>query len=282
MTPSHTPPVQAVPTGRDVLPQTPAVHVCDVHGFPSSQSAGVVHPVHIGAPDVSQIGAPAGHPESRMVPAASFKQVTHMGALNDPSQTPAGHVVAGGKTLLAQTPTVHVSFVQSFESSQWASIAHAAHRGMAPDVSQTGVAIEQPPSTMVPEALSTQLTQAGLDMAPSHTPKEHVVPSGSDVWKQPPIEHPSAVHSSPSLQLAGIKHSTHMVIAPEVSHMGVPAEHPASVMVPDRSSTHGTHAGMDMAPSHTPPMQAVPVVSEMFLHIPLPHRSVVHTFESSQ
>jgi hypothetical protein len=138
----------------------------------------------------------------------------------------------------------------------------------------------QPLSTIVPVLSSRQ--RMHIDAAvPSHTPPAHMTPAPIGVFAQSPVVQASVVQPFPSLQCAGIVHSTHVGV-PESSQTGLVDVHPVSSSTPAASSRHGTQSGSVDAPSHTPPAHGVPAMRGEFPHDPLPHVSVVQEFPSLQ
>ena len=104
----------------------------------------------------------------------------------------------------------------------------------------------------------------------------------SEEWPHTPVEQVSLVQVLPSLQSAAVVHPTHTRIGPDVTHTGEPAVHPTSIMTPGAVSRHGKHMGELIAPSHTPPAQAVPCENDGFEHVFEAQRSFVQTFPSLQ
>jgi len=163
LAPLHTPPAHMVPAMRGVLPQTPATHASVVQSLVSSQSPSVMQPTQtgetpvvsqsgaaapqpvsvppavssrqvtqIGVVEVSQTGSTAVQPESTIEPVASSTQAMHIGVVGSPSQLPPAHIVPAGSAVKTQALETQVSAVQSFESSQWASVMHSTQVDVPP------------------------------------------------------------------------------------------------------------------------------------------------------
>ena len=196
--------------------------------------------------------------------------------LIEPLQTPPVHADPADRAVFEQTPAEHASVVHVLPSLQSAGLRHCTQTRVGPEVSQTGVPAVQPKSIIVPEAVSRQGRHMGALIAPSHTPEGHTAPCESDGFEHTLEVQRSLVQTLPSLQSLPTMQRTHAGIAPDVSHIGVAALHPVSVIVPVRSLTHATHAGLAIDPLQMPPVHGVPVACVVFEQVPDEHASAVH------
>ena len=173
----------------------------------------------------TQVPEPSQTPPVQVVPAARCEPATHTAAPDEQSRLPLSHAFVG---------------VQLMPETQ---------------VTQLPVGSHTPPAHGVPDGLSAPATHTGTPVAQLIAPSWHptagmqLIPVMHGTHAPEPL-HTPPVHGVPAVALPVDVH-----IAPPAPHERVPVRQ-TSVGVQVLPSTHGTHAP---APSHAPPVHAVPL-----------------------